>query len=88
MAFSVAHVSNVLLMRPLEPQTESGLDYPSHPLLPWVAFTAADMADESDVLLLSLTYHVTFPSSDHSSDTSLHIGVYVSAPASCRFMKI
>jgi len=66
----VAHVLNVLLIHQLEPWTESGLDYPSHPLLPWAAFTAADMADESDVLLLSLTDHVTDPSSDHSLDTS------------------
>ena len=66
----MAHVSNVLLMHPLEPWTESGPDYPSHPLLPWEAFTAADMADESDVLLLSLTDHMTDPSSDHLSDTS------------------
>ena len=69
-AFSVAHVSNLLLMRPPEPWTESGPDYPFHPLLPWVAFTAANTADELDVLLLSLTDHVTDPSSDHSSETS------------------
>ena len=67
----MAHVLNVLLMHPLEPWTESGPDYPSHPLLAWAAFTAANTADESDVLLLSLTDHVTDPSSNHSSDTFL-----------------